>query len=195
MSLEAILAKIENDARTKAEGIIADAEKERNEALHRVRASIKDRHHSDLERVKHRVENRSQRMKHHLHREIDKALLSHRRRIVDQAIDQAVRDIAADSDYLGLMEALLSGCDLSGDVEVITAESDGGNITQEFLRKASTGDTTFLLSKEHHTDHGGIIMRSGDISLNATLSMLAELNHDSMVMELSRLLPLEGQVD
>lgn len=35
--------------------------------------------------------------------------------------------------------------------------------------------------------------RSGDISMNATLSMIAELNHDSMVMELSRLLPLEGQ--
>jgi len=134
-------------------------------------------------------------MKHHLHREMEKALLSHRRHLVDRAIEQAVRDIAGDKDYLNLIEALLSGCDLTGEVEVITAEADSGRITPEFLRKASSEKTTFVLSADHHGDCGGIIMRSGDISLNATLSMLAELNHDSMVMELSRLLPLEGQGD
>jgi len=195
MSLEAILAKIENDAREKADGIVAEAEEEKNEALHKVRSAIKDRHHTDLERIRQRVELRSRRMKHHLHREMEKALLSHRRRIVDRAIEQAVRDIAGDSDYMRLIEALLSGCDLSGEVEVITAEADAGRITEEFLKKASTGGTKFVLSSEHHGDSGGVIMRSGEISLNATLSMLAELNHDSMVMELSRLLPLEGQGD
>ncbi len=42
MSLEAILAKIENDAREKAASIIESAEKERKEALHRVKADIKE---------------------------------------------------------------------------------------------------------------------------------------------------------
>lgn len=195
MSLEAILAKIEKDAREKADGILAEAEEEKNEALHKVRSAIKDRHHADLERIRQRVELRSRRMKHHLHREMEKALLSHRRHIVDRAIEQAVRDIAGEKDYLDLIEALLSGCDLTGEVEVITAEADSGRITPEFLRKASGDGTTFVLSADRHGDCGGIIMRSGDISLNATLSMLAELNHDSMVMELSRLLPLEGQGD
>ncbi|HPF32127.1 MAG TPA: V-type ATP synthase subunit E [Candidatus Sabulitectum sp.] len=195
MSLEAILAKIEQDAREKADGILAEAEGEKNEALHKVRSSIKDRHHTDLDRIRQRVELRSRRMKHHLHREMEKALLSHRRHLVDRAIEQAVRDIAGDKDYLNLIEALLSGCDLTGEVEVVTAEADSGRITPEFLRKASSEKTTFVLSADHHGDCGGIIMRSGDISLNATLSMLAELNHDSMVMELSRLLPLEGQGD
>ncbi|PIE51772.1 hypothetical protein CSA37_07160 [Candidatus Fermentibacteria bacterium] len=193
MSLEAILARIETDAREKAEQAISAAEAERDKALQKVKASIKSRHHKDVERVKNRVESRSERMKHHIHRNMEKALLSHRRQIVDQAITDAVIKISEATDYLEMIESLLSGCDLSGEVEIIVNEKDAGRISAEFLKKASDGEKTFTLSEERHTDHGGVIMRCGHISLNATLSMIAELNHDSMVMELSRLLPLEGQ--
>lgn len=194
MSLEAILAKIEKDAQEKAGRIIEEAEKERAEALHQVKSRIKDRHHRDVERIRNKTETMAQRMKHHVHREMEKALLSHRRSIVDNAIEEAVRQIAQAPDYLEMIGALLKGCDLKGEVEVIKAANDS-RITRDFLKKESTGAATFILSEENHDDHGGIIMRSGDISLNATLSMIAELNHDSMVMELSRLLPLEGQVE
>jgi len=195
MSLEAILAKIEKDAQEKAGRIIQAAEEERSEALHQVKSRIKDRHHKDVERIKKKTEARAHRMKHHIHREMEKALLSHRRHIVDRAIIEAVKEIAQAPDYLEMIKALLGGCDLKGEVKVITAAADSGRITEDFLKRESTDVTTFVLSEENHNDHGGIIMQAGDISLNATLSMIAELNHDSMVMELSRLLPLEGQVD
>ncbi len=193
MSLEAILARIETDGREKAEQLIGAAEAERDKALRNVKASIKSRHHKDVERVKNRVESRSERMKHHIHRDMEKALLSHRRQIVDQAITHAVIKISEAPDYLKMIESLLSGCDLSGEVEIIVNEKDAGRISAEFLNKASDKERTFTLSEERHTDYGGVIMRCGHISLNATLSMIAELNHDTMVMELSRLLPLEGQ--
>ena len=195
MSLEAILAKIEEDAQEKAGRIIQAAEEERNEALHQVKSRIKERHHKDVEKIKKKTEAMALRMKHHIQREMEKALLSHRRYIVDRAITQAVKEIAQAPDYLNMIKALLGGCDLKGEVKVITAPGDRGRITQEFLKKESTDTSTFVLSQENHNDHGGIIMQAGDISLNATLSMIAELNHDSMVMELSRLLPLEGQVE
>ncbi len=195
MSLEAILAKIENDAREKAASIIESAEKERREALHLVKADIKEKHHRDVERIKKKLQATERRMKEHLHREMERALLSHRRHIVDRAIQEAVRRIAKAPDYLNLIEALLAGCDLTGEVEVVTAPGDGERITPEFLKSRSTGEAAFIPSRENHADHGGIIMRSGSISLNGTLSMIAELNHDAMVMELSRLLPLEGQVE
>lgn len=195
MSLEAILAKIEEDAQEKAGRIIKAAEEERSESLHQVKSRIKDRHHKDVERIKRNTEARSKRMKHHIHREMEKALLSHRRYIVDRAILEAIKEIARARDYLEMIKALLQGCDLKGEVKVITAAGDRGRITEDFLKKESTDTTTFILSDENHNDHGGIIMQAGDISLNATLSMIAELKHDSMVMELSRLMPLEGQVD
>lgn len=193
MSLEAILAKIENDAREKAQQIIESAEKEKKEALHVVKARIKDHHHRDTDRVKHRVEARSRRMKHHIRRETEKALLSHRRKIVDGAINEAVKQISEAPDYLKMIEVLLRGCDFKGEVEVVICEKDSERVTGDFLREISTEEVSFVCSKTRHNDHGGVIMRSGDISLNATLSMLAELNHDEMVMELSKLLPLEGR--
>lgn len=195
MSLEAILAKIENDAREKAREIIESAENEKQNALHQVNSRIKERHHRDTERIRNRSEAVSLKMKHHLQREMEKAQLSHRRHIVDDAIAEAVRKAAALPDYLDIIETLLGQCDLEGEVEVIAAEGDSARITGDFLKRMSTEKTNFVLSKETHRDFGGIVMRSGDISLNATLSMIAELNHDSMVMELSRLLPLPGQVD
>lgn len=191
MSLEAILAKIETDALEKAEKIIDSAEKEKKEALHKVKSQIKEHHHRDTDKIKARVESRSLRMKHHIHREMEKALLSHRRKIVDRAIDEAVKQIAEAPDYLKMIEALLMGCDFTDEVEVIICEKDKDRITDEFLKNRSTGEVKFVSSDQRHNDHGGVIMRSGEISLNATLSMIAELNHDEMVMELSRLLPLE----
>jgi len=195
MSLDAILAKVEKDAQEKAGRIINEAGEEREKALHQVKSRIKESHHRDVERIRGKVESRSRRMKQHMQREMEKALLSHRRRLVDRAIEEAVKEIAKAPDYLEIIRTLLGGCDLQGEVEVITAAEDKQKITEAFLGKASTGKTVFVLSEENHNDHGGIIMRSGKISLNATLSMIAELNHDSMVMELSRLLPLEGQVE
>ena len=193
MSLEAILAKIQNDAQEKAAGILEEAEKERKEALHKVKSRIKEQHHRDVERIKKKGASMAVRMKNHIEKETEQALLSHRRKLVDQAIRTAVEKTAEESGYLDLVGKLLSECDLKGEVEVIVCPEDRKRITAEFLKKHSTEGVSFVLSEETHQDHGGVIMRSGDISLNATLSMIAELNHDSMVMDLSRLLPLPGR--
>ncbi len=193
MSLQAILAKIENDGKEKAEEIINSAKKERKEILLKEKAILKERQGRDVERINRKVEAHLKQMSSHIVRETEKALLSHRRKIVDVAIKNAVQSIASSSDYLELMVSLLEVCDLTGTVEVLICKNDSKRITDKFLEKLSSKNRKFVLAEDKHTDFGGIIMRSGDISMNATLSMIAELNHDSMVMELSRLLPLEGQ--
>jgi len=193
MSLKAILAKIENDGKEKAEEIINSAKKERKEILLKEKSILKERQSKDVERINRKVEAHLKQMSSHIVRETEKALLSHRRKIVDAAINDAVKSVASSSDYLDLMASLLEICDLTGTVEVLICKNDSSRITDKFLEKLSSKNRKFVLAEDKHTDFGGIIMRSGDISMNATLSMIAELNHDSMVMELSRLLPLEGQ--
>lgn len=195
MSLQAILAKIETDAKTEAGQILQGAKDQKNEELHQVKSRIKGNHHRDSERIKSRTEAFAVQMKNHALREMEKALLSYRRRIVDNAINESVKEIAKASDYLELMVFLLQACDLTGTIEVVICAEDRNRITADFLKKFSNDNRQFVLARKNHTDHGGIVMCSGDISLNATLSMIAELNHDSMVMELSRQLPLEGQVN
>jgi len=193
MSLKAILAKIENDGKEKAEEIINSAKKERKEILLKEKAILKERQGKDIERINRKVEAHLKQMSSHIVRETEKALLSHRRKIVDAAINNAIQTVTFFSDYLDLMVSLLEICDLTGTVEVLICKNDTKRITDKFLEKLSSKNRKFVLAEDKHTDFGGIIMRSGDISMNATLSMIAELNHDSMVMELSRLLPLEGQ--
>ncbi|MCD6588260.1 MAG: hypothetical protein J7K88_06895 [Candidatus Fermentibacteraceae bacterium] len=193
MSLQAILAKIENDGKTQAEQIIQSARDEEKESLHLVNSRIKERRHRDVERIRNRIQAHARQRDSHVRREMEKALLSHRRNLVDQAIKGSIKKIASVPDYLELIGVLLEGCDLQGEVEVLICAQDSNRITADYLKKFSSADRQFVLSGDNHADHGGIIMRSGDISLNATLSMIAELNHESMVMELSRLLPLEGQ--
>lgn len=194
MSLQAILAKIDNDANKQADDIIQSARDEQKEALHVVKSRIKERHQRDAERIRNKTEANARQMRSHVRREMEKALLSHRRKIVDNVISDSVKKVASVPDYLDLMSTLLKGCDLQGTVEIVICAKDADRITSDFLKKHSTGKRQFVLAEDNHTDHGGILMRSGDISLNATLSMISELNHDFMVMELSRLLPLEGQV-
>lgn len=193
MSLKAILAKIENDGKEKAEEIINSAKKERKELLLKEKAILKERQGRDVEKINRKVEAHLKQMSSHIVRETEKALLSHRRKIVDAAINVAVQNVASSSDYTELMVSLLEICDLTGTVEVVICKNDSERITDKFLEKLSSKNRKFVLAEDKHTDFGGIIMRAGDISMNATLSMIAELNHDSMVMELSRLLPLEGQ--
>lgn len=195
MSLQAILAKIENDAKAQADEILQSALDEQKKAIHVVKSRIKERHNRDAERIRNKVEANARQLKSHSRREMEKALLSHRRQIVDSVISDSVKNIASSPDYLDLMSILLGECDLDGKVEVVICTNDAERITQAFLKELSTEKRQFVLAEDKHTDHGGILMRSGDISLNATLSMISELNHDAMVMELSRLLPLEGQVE
>ena len=195
MSLQAILLKIENDAKKEADAVIQSARDEQKEALDSVRSRIKDKHRSNVDRIKNKTEASARQMKGHARREMEKALLSHRRKLVDQVISDSVKKVASAPDYLDLMRALLQGCDLLGTVEVLISPGDSGRITPDFLKNLSTEKRQFVLAEDRHNDHGGILMRTGDISLNATLSMISELHHDSMVMELSRLLPLEGQVE
>ena len=195
MSLKAILAKIENDAKKQAEEIIKSARDEQKEALHQVKSRIKERHQRDAEKIKNKTEANAVQMSNHIRREMERELLSHRRKIVDNAINESVKKTASAPDYLDLISLLLKACDLKGKIEVVICAADKDRITADFLSKSSSDKRQFVLAEENHKDHGGIVMRSGDISLNATLSMISELNHDSMVMELSRLLPLEGQVE
>jgi vacuolar-type H+-ATPase subunit E/Vma4 len=193
MSLDAILAKIEEDARSRAEALTEAAQKEKRTALHATSADIKERHHRDVEKLKAAREARLTRMSHHLAMEMERALLSHRRNLVDAAVDSAVAEIALAKDYPALIQRLLLKCDFTGKVQVITNRKDRAFITGKFLEGVSGEKTEFVLAEETHSDHGGVILRSGDISLNATLSMIAELHHEEMVMELSRLLPLKEQ--
>lgn len=193
MSLNAILSKIEKDAEHKARTILEAAERDREEELKEHQARMDDLLQREEEKVLARAEESRKRMEFHVRREADRKLMNARRTMIDKAVDTAVDNLASagDDDYLAMISSLLEGCDLQGEVEVVISESDSDRITPEFLGKHSGKNRSFVLSDQRHGKRGGVIFRSGDISQNGTFPMIADLAHESLVMSLSELVPLE----
>jgi vacuolar-type H+-ATPase subunit E/Vma4 len=193
MSLQAILSKIEEDAKNKVKSILDAAEKEKNSALEEHRKMLTERFHQQKEKLMSSMEESRRRREFHVQREAQRRILNARRSMMDAAIDDAVESLAAADDrkYLSMIAHLLHGCDLKGDVQVIISPADRSRITQSFLKEHSSADRKFILSEETHGSRGGVIMRKGDISQNGTFPMIAELAHEELIMKLSELIPME----
>jgi vacuolar-type H+-ATPase subunit E/Vma4 len=194
MSLEAIEKKIREDGKAEAERIVAEAESDRSRALEEKRAEVKADLKEEHRKLKQRMSSRRERLEAHERRQAEQRIQNFRRGLIDDAVDAAVERLAGleTEEYRRLAAALLDGCGLEGEVEVLTAPGDSERIDQAFLDEHSTESRQFVLSGETHGGRGGFVFRSGRISQNATFDMIADLAHDRLVMELSSKIPLES---
>ena len=194
MSLEAILAKIEEDAVREAEEILRSATEEKEETLRRAGTRLEEQQARDMKKLELEMEDLRNRMENHARREVRKKLQNRRRQIIDEAIEHAVSSLAsADIDrYLGLVGKVIGRCSARGRIEVVIDREDASRITQSFLDSCSDGERQFVLSTKGCHDHrGGVVLVSDRISYNGTFSMIAELAHEQLVMKLSSIVPLE----
>lgn len=191
MSLEAIRRKIAGDAREEAERMVSEAEQEKKVALDEKRAQLSDRAEKDRARLGESLKQRKSRLREHVLKEAERKLLNQRRSLIDEAIRKAVHSLPDSEDYTGIVSAVLGRCDFTGEVEVIISGADRERFDQAFLDSHSTDKVKFKLSEENHDAPGGVILRSGRVSQNATLQMMASLVHEDLVMELSRSLSLQ----
>lgn len=193
MSLEAILSKIQVEARQKADAIREAAEKEKTAALTKHAEELKAKYSRDVEKIRSGIEEEHKRKEFHVRREAARKMMNARRAMMDDAIGKAADNLASagDAEYLEMISSLLKSCDLKGKVEVVISSADESRITPGYLSKHSGDSREFVLSAERHDKIGGVIFRSGKISQNGTFPMIAELAHEDMVMMLSDLIPLE----
>ncbi len=191
MSLEAIRQKIIRDAEAEAARVLSEARHEKKTAVEEARARLATRAEKDRAKLIESLRDRKTRMREHALREEERNLLNTRRTLIDRAVDSAVDKLLESDDYPVLIAALLSRCAFSGDVEVVVAARDADLVTQAFLDRHSSTGVRFRLAAGQHNSRGGVILRSGRVSQNATIEMVASLVHEEIVMELSRKLPVE----
>ena len=194
MSLEAILAKIDEDATREAEEIVRGATAEKEEALRRAGTRLEEQQARDMKKLELEMDDLRSRLQEHARRETRKKLQNRRRSIIDGAIDRAVSALAsADADrYRQMVGKVIGRCSAEGRIEVVISREDRERITPEFLESCSDDRRQFVLSEGGFHDHtGGVILVSGRISYNGTFSMIAELAHEELVMKLSSVVPLE----
>jgi len=187
MSLEAIEKRITDEAAEEAAEIVEAAKAEREEALAAARKSLEEEYAQDLQKLGAESSDTRNRLSYHVRREEERRYETAARQAIDSAIDSAVRRLASlqDAEYLELISGALRRCSFRGEVEVVISPSDEKRITQQFLSAAGDSVRTFSLSRERHDQIGGVILRSGRISLNATFSRIAALSHEQIVRKLS----------
>jgi vacuolar-type H+-ATPase subunit E/Vma4 len=194
MSLEAILAKIEEDAAREAEEIVRSAADEKEEALRRSGTRLEEQQARDMKKLELEMDDLRNRLEEHARRETRRKLQNRRRKLIDGAIDQAVSALAsADADrYREMVGKVIGRCSAEGRIEVVISRGDGDRITPSFLESCSDDRRQFVLSEDGFHEHtGGVILVSDRISYNGTFSMIAKLAHENMVMKLSSIVPLE----
>ena len=195
MSLESIIARILQDAEQEAGIIRKDAEEECRRAEAEHGKKTEELYTRELERLKTRMMDLRKRRDFHVKMEASRKLKNARRTLMDQAISKAVENLVTlgDKEYLLLIDALLGRCGFDGEVFVIISPADEKRITSAYLKSRSDKKVKFTLSDERHTAAGGVILRSGSISQNATFSMIADLVHEEMIMKLASTVPLEEE--
>jgi vacuolar-type H+-ATPase subunit E/Vma4 len=190
MSLDNIAGRIREDAAAEAASLVAAAEAERKSALDGARRRLEEEFARALEKISRDSSDLEARLRFHAVREAGRMLENARRTLLDRSISLAVERLAGlpDDEYGSLISSILAGCRMQGDIEVRISPTDESRITPDLLERASGPGRTFHLSSLRHNGRGGVVMTSGGVSLNATFSMLASLERERMVMELSPLL-------
>jgi vacuolar-type H+-ATPase subunit E/Vma4 len=187
MSLDAIAKRIADEAAAEAAAVLEAAKAEREEILRAAKQGLEEEYAQDLRRLNAEAAEARSRLGYHVRREEERRIENAARQTLDKAIRSAATRLAGlpDEEYLDLIRSALDSCTFRGDVEVVISPSDENRIIQSFLSAAGNSDRTFRLSADRHDQVGGIILRSGKVSLNATFSRVAALSHEQLVSELS----------
>lgn len=185
MSLEAIADRIAADAAREAAAVVEAAEAERKAAIadawnEAEQAAARERSGMSAE-----MDDLRARLAGHVSREAAMIVETATRRLLDSALDEAVRRLGSlpRGQAEELVSAMLASCPLGGEVEVFTSGEPW--IDQSFLDRHSGPGRRFLLAGRHQGG-GGLVMSAAGVSVNATYGTIASLARETVVMELSR---------
>ena len=187
-SSEKILAGIAGEAKTEAEKITAEAEKQAVE----ITAAAKAEAESDAEKIKADAEKKAELIINSgkssaglLKR--DKAL-NCRRELIEKALAAVADAVNAygDKDYFDFLLTLIKKERLNGKGEVYLSVKDKARDTAAFKSKLSALNLT--LNDTFADINGGFILKYGDIQINGELSALIHEKRDMLTDELNKAL-------
>ena len=187
-SSEKILSGIAGEAKTEAEKITAEAEKQAAE----ITAAAKAEAESDAEKIKADAEKKAELIINSgkssaglLKR--DKAL-NCRRELIEKALAAVADAVNAygDKDYFDFLLTLIKKERLNGKGEVYLSGKDTARDIAAFKSERSALDLT--LSDTFADINGGFILKYGDIQINGELSALIHEKRDVLTDELNKAL-------
>ncbi len=187
-SSEKILAGIAGEAKTEAEKITAEAEKQAAE----ITAAAKAEAESDAEKIKADAEKKAELIINSgkssaglLKRD---TALNCRRELIEKALAAVADAVNAygDNDYFDFLLTLIKKERLNGKGEVYLSVKDKARDTAAFKSELSALNLT--LNDTFADINGGFILKYGDIQINGELSALIHEKRDMLTDELNKAL-------
>ena len=187
-SSEKILAGIAGEAKTEAEKITAEAEKQAAE----ITAAAKAESETEAEKIKAEAEKKAELIINSgkssaelLKRD---TALNCRRGLIEKALITVADTVNAygDKDYFNFLLTLIKKEKLNGKGEVYLSVKDKARDTASF--KSELEALGFTLSDTFADINGGFILKYGDIQINGELSALIHEKRDVLTDELNKAL-------
>lgn len=187
-SSEKILAGIAGEAKTEAEKITAEAEKQAAEITAAARAEAEtdaEKIRADVEKKAELIINSGKSSAELLKRD---TALNCRRELIEKALITVADTVNAygDKDYFDFLLTLIKKEKLNGKGEVYLSVKDKARDIAAFKSDLSALDLT--LSDTFADINGGFILKYGDIQINGELSALIHEKRDVLTDELNKAL-------
>ena len=187
-SSEKILAGIAGEAKTEAEKITAEAEKQAAEITAAAKAEAETdagKIRADAEKKAELIINSGKSSAELLKRD---TALNCRRELIEKALNFVADTVNAygDKDYFDFLLTLIKKEKLNGKGEVYLSVKDNARDIAAFKSELSALDLT--LSDTFADINGGFILKYGDIQINGELSALIHEKRDVLTDELNKAL-------
>ena len=187
-SSEKILAGIAGEAKTEAEKITAEAEKQAADII----AAAREEAESEAEKIKAEAEKKAELIissgKSSAELLKRDTALNCRRGLIEKALNFVADTVNAygDKDYFDFLLTLIKKEKLNGKGEVYLSVKDKARDIAAFKSELSALDLT--LSDTFADINGGFILKYGDIQINGELSALIHEKRDVLTDELNKAL-------
>ncbi|MCL1827915.1 MAG: V-type proton ATPase subunit E [Oscillospiraceae bacterium] len=199
--IEKIIARIDSEARSEVEAVSADAQKQCEEIKEKYDKAAKDEYWKIVKAGVKTCELHIQRMSKTAAMESKKSVLSLKQEMVSLAFEKAkelIRAFPSDR-YTDFLAGMATQAAVTGSEEIILNESDRKQFGDETVRKANAMlkakglPGKLVLSKVTKPILGGVTVKSGDIEVNCSIEVLAELCRNDLAPQVAEIMFDEGR--
>ena len=190
--IENITARILADARADADAVTA----ENAEKLKKLEADARVRAEAEAEAVRRKgrdnAAERRRRLQSIAQLETRKKLLETKQLLVDEAFDDALKQLCAleGPAAVELLAKLAAAASVTGREEVLLAEKDRSAIGAQVIDRANAllQDGRLTLAAEALPIPGGLVLRDGPVETNCSFDTLVQLRRSELAAPVAKLL-------
>jgi len=204
MSLEKILARIQQEAQTEVDKINSRASVIADDMLKKAQAESEASKSQALEDAKSEAELHKERIISTARLDLRKARLAEKQKAIDAAFQEAVENLLnmEDTEYRKILREMILANVQTGNEELILSERDKAGLGEKLLEEINSQLTEsgkegkLTISKDSYNILGGFVLRRGDIELNSSFETLFKSSRDDLESEVSKILfPESSELD